>query len=437
MPCSSKLLPSTSEVSIVSSLAGVPDHIPSELLSEQDDPSLTHRRKYIPAYRCPEYSEVGQVANIPPAIPSEGYSVVGEAATVGYERLDHTKLSLMRKSTSPPNHDPEAYSHLNHLQQTASPHNASNSPTPPPLPPARVSPAREATGEDSPYGRLDHSTMDTGQSRKQPAGRRDGYDQLHFGTKDIGGDNEDYDTIGTASLALKRVQPPKPPPYKPKADSSHTEQQSGIYSYAQISDTAHHSTDRKDGVYTEIPPSIPKEVSKGYGRLNHGKASGTSFPQQAEGYSKLDVKLRPPSILDPYASLSDSNITELSEAIRRASECPVTSDANSVGQYSALQSVVPPPQVDDKGYSKPWTSFTVTAVSSSNKTPAPSAHGRDSRSHDNAIQNGTGTDNAVFECLYDAVADGPEVSQENRENKCLPAPLRESKNSQPLLPPRS
>lgn len=426
-PHSPPLAPATSEVSIISSLAGVPDYIPGELLSE--DSRRSQWRKNIPAFRSPEYSEVGKLATPPPDLSSQEYSVLREITPEGqgYERLDLTKPPS-RKSMSPPQ-DTGGYSHLNYPQQRASSHNASGSTSPPPLPPARHSPSKEASDDDSPYGRLDHGT---GPGRKQAPQSRSSYDKLDFSTKEVGGEGlgeEDYDTLNTCSPAIKRT-PPKPPPYKPRADPSPSKQQTEIYSYAEVSDAVH---PKQRDVYTEIPPSIPKEVSEGYGRLNHTHTKGPLPPSQGEGYSKLDVKPRPQSNLDPYASLSDSNINELSEAIRQANGIPETSEANSAGEYSMLQSSVTPAadlEIDEKGYSKPWTSYTVTTVTSVNETPAPTVNGHNDRSTKSTEAAG-GT---VFESLYDAVAD---TFQGNRERKPSLDPIRGRKNSGPPPPPRS
>lgn len=431
-PHSPTLAPATSEVSILSSLTGVPDHIPGELLS--DESRRSQRRKNIPAFRSPEYSEVGEVATPSPDLSSQEYSVLREITPEGqgYERLDLTKPPS-RKSMSPP-HDTGGYSHLNYPQQKASSCSVSDSPTPPPLPPARHSPSKEASGEDSPYGRLDHGT---GPIRKQPPQSRNSYDKLDFGTKSGGGEGqgeEDYDTLNTS--AMKRTPPKPPPPYKPRTDPSSpksSERQTEVYAYAEVSDVARPKPHQRDNGYTEIPPSIPKEVSEGYGRLNHTPSKGPLPPSQGEGYSRLDAKARPQSNLDPYASLSDSNINELSEAIRRANGIPVASAANSVGEYSLLQSAVPPAadvEIDDKGYSKPWTSYTVTTVASVNDTPAPTVNGhngRSTRSHDGI----EAADCTVFESLYDAVTEG------NRERKQSLDPIRGRKNSGPPPPPRS
>lgn len=373
------------------------------------------------------------MATPPLDLSSQEYSVLREVTPEGqgYERLDLTKPPS-RKSMSPP-HNTGGYSHLNYPQQQASSRDVSDSPTPPPLPPARNSPSKEANIEDSPYGRLDHGT---GPGRKPPPQSRISYDKLDFSTKAVGGEGleeDDYDTLTTCSPAVKRT-PPKPPPYKPRTDPSPpktSEQQTDVYSYAEVSDVAHPKPSQRDNGYTEIPPSIPKEVSEGYGRLNHTHSKGLLPPSQAQGeeYSRLDVKARPQSNLDPYASLSDSNIIELSEAIRQANGIPATSAANSVGEYSMLQSSVPPAaglEIDEKGYSKPWTSYTVTTVASLNDTPAPTVNGHNGRSTRSQAANVT-----VFESLYDSVA------EENRERKQSLDPIRGRKNSGPPPPPRS
>ena len=371
----------------------VPDHIPSEFKLEDDESSHAQHRQFIPSFRSPEYS------------------VIAEAATtVGYERLDHGKKS--RKSLSPPHQPPpDGYSCLNRSQQSAptlpmqnsSSHtfrSVSSSP-PPPLPRARKSPAKDVDGDGSGYGRLDHGVGVVGQGGGSALQSGEEYGKLDHGVKDVVQDSGDmlqavegYSKLGTPSPVMRKKPPPAPAPYKTRSGSPmpkiisdmnalHTKQDG---EYSEVSDTAQLPPQPVAGqggdVYSEVAPSFPKTgaPSKGYGRLNH--ATGGSNPAgvlQVPGPSNstpnctVAVPPRPQSVIDPYASLSDTNIKDITEAMRH-DEATAAADN---GDYSHLQAVVTTEarlEVDELGYSKPWTSYTVTTTTGVNTTPAPAVN---------------------------------------------------------------
>ena len=218
-------------------------------------------------------------------------------------------------------------------------------------------------------------------------------------------------------------------------------------------------------VYSEVGPSIPKvKVSEGYERLNHstgipaqagstaqtGGAPGatdnnstplpTSSRQLSVKYRRLGPPPRPQSVIDPYASLSDANISDISAALRQGSK-------PGEGGYSQLQLVAPSGrshEVDETGYSRPWTSFNASAGAKTNNTPKPSLTGpapparnglqtRSAIGH-HANQNGTETgstaDQPEFEALYD------KVGGKDEDNPPAPPPRRGSQHSQSPPAPR-
>ena len=447
-------------------MTGVPDHIPNEFLESSDQFGRrrigSDARKYIPTYRAPEYS------------------VVGEAS---YQRLDHgNPPPSMRQSLSPPpsSQPAQGYSHLHHaphsspalpLQNTSpqASRSASHSP-PPPLPPSRQQSLLGVCSEEAPYGRLDHSVRDPGQEKGNILQATEGYGRL-----------------GTPSPTMRKKAPPQvPAPYKAKEGSAipaiirsltpSKERDEEGEMYSEVSDKAHvpAAGEGEGGVYSMVGGDAPQEgdeydrlhvgpssaamagvpVSQGYGRLVHGAGgpahsnspnNHTPLPswQPGEEYSTLATPQRPRSTFDPYGSLSDSNIHDLMQAGRQD-----LAGMDAEGGYSRLQMVAPPGvshEVDDKGYSRPWTSFTVTSTGP-NITPAPSMNGstpqngmKTGRSAGQTHQNGTETDpmySAVgqpdeFEKLYE-----PPPTEDGGCGRPVPTPRLASKHSPSPPAPR-
>ena len=530
-PCPS----SPNKVSFLSSLATVPDHIPSELLLEDED----QRRENVPSFRTPEYSIVGELG------PAEGY-----------QRLDHG-VRVERKSLSPPRVPSEGYSRLKHSHQSAPalpPQNASRSRSASHSPPPAVPPDRHGPTASEGYSRLSHgavgqySKLDRSGKEVLPGGEE--YGKLDLAaTGEALQPREDYDQLGTPSPVLRKKSPPIPAPYKPRPGSPmpglirelnavHTSESGGnelastmapghhgydevagdVYDdalntavvdrhgYENLSNTAvvpmydeasnttepgRHSEDKYDDVvsitvsgaeggevYSEVGPSAPRhKVSEGYERLNHsagstaptGGAPGTAHaggvPGTADNNStplpttsrQLSVKYRrvgpsprPQSVIDPYASLSDANISDISAALRQ--ETPADE-----GGYSQLQLVGPCGRshvVDETGYSKPWTSFTASAGAKVNHTPKPSLNGpaplqnglqaRSAIRHhpnQNGTEAGPTADQSEFEALYDKVGDKDESNPPvppprgaGQHSHSPPAPRRWSKRAKKPLP---
>ena len=215
----------------------------------------------------------------------------------------------------------------------------------------------------------------------------------------------------------------------------------GVHSYSEVSGT---TAEQQGDVYSEIAPSVPKPgVSEGYGRLNfktRGPTPGSTpaVPQQpppsnatpnpvllssrqlSVKYSRLDAKPhpqpRPQSTIDPYASLSDAHIDDITDALRQEAQGP-----GDDGGYSRLGMVAPhgpSHKVDATGYSKPWTSFSIHV----NKTPRPSLDGA-------RRQNGTETSATEYEALYDKMEDSPPTPPPRKGSRRSHSPLVPCKGS--------
>ena len=442
----------------MSSMSGVPDHIPSEFVSGGEK---TRNKKYIPAFRTPEYSTVGDAES-------------GVGPEEGYERLDHSKaLANKQRDSSPP--QVKGYSRLSHknapvlpLRNSSRSRSGSRSPTPGPahqshspseeygrldhgLPSGVSHPVDDAEygkldhgvagssgvpnpiGDDAEYGKLDHGL---GGGASMPPGEGE-YGKLDYGVE--GGTHPEVDD-GYSKLRVPSPQkkpPPKaPPPYKPRLGSPMANLIRKLNSEQPLSETPPTS----DGeVYSEVAPSVPNPgVSEGYGRLNHHRSSllPPSAPPTSQGEDSAYSRLGATPTLDPYASLSDAHIQDLTEALRNEGE--------EGGDYNQLGVVPPPghtPQVDSLGYSKPWTSYTKALnTTSNNNTPQPSLNG---------IKTGNGNGTAAvggdteYETLYDKMEDSeatpppppPRRGSFSRHSKSPPTPpIRASRSPAPLPP---
>lgn len=394
-------------------MSGVPDHIPSEFISDNEKP---RNRKYIPAFRTPEYSTVGEEVE-----PEEGY-----------QRLDHSVQAKQRSSSPPQQQQLKGYSRLSHKNAPALPQrnssrsrSGSRSPTPGPAHPPSEEYGRLDHGvgvsgvpaDDAEYGRLDHGCV--GGASMAPG-------EGEYGTLDYGNEGTPYPETeeGYSKLEVpspqKRPPPTAPPPYKPRPGSPMPEL---IWKLNTDQDPSDGPPDGE--VYSEVAPSVPNPgVSEGYGRLNHHQLPlpppTDSLPPE---YSRLGATPNAPPIIDPYASLSDAHIQDLTEALRKEGE--------EGGDYSRLGVAPPPghtPQVDSLGYSKPWTSYTKTlndTPAPSNSTPKPSLNGIKTK------QNGNGTAavaDTEFEVLYDKM-------EESEATPPPPPPRRGSHSRHSKSPP--
>ena len=416
-------------------MAAVPDHIPSELIPESEDHTHSRNRKYIPPFRPPEYSTE--------------YSTVGDEEL--YQRLDHR---LKQRSASPP----KGYSRLSHQNAPAIPErnrersrSGSRSPTPQGHAPSedygrldRRLPVPPVEGEE--YGKLDLRGQDGGSNI---AG--EDYGKLDLGAVVTGGTldhregegecEEGYSMLKVPSPILPRKAPPPVPlPYKPRSGSP----------LQEIIRQLNQNEGGEGGeVYSEVAPSVPSVgVSEGYGRLNHSlHPTHTVTPSpdppphssQLPGYSRLGATPKAPPTIDPYASLSDARIQDLSDALRKEDI-----GVGGGGDYSKLGVVTPPPnsthQVDSLGYSKPWNSF-ATAINTTpapNSTPKPSLNEIRTEPHQNGTETAPEGD-AEFEALYDraeATPPAPPPRRGSLSRHSRSPPVASSKPGKPALPPR-
>ena len=395
----------------MSSMSGVPDHIPSEFISGGEK---TRNKKYIPAFRPPEYSTVG-----------EAESGVGPGE--GYQRLDHSKgLANQQRGSPPP--QVKGYSRLSHKNAPVLPqrNSRSRSGSPSPTP----GPAHQSHEE---YERLDHGIL---------SGVSHPVDDAEYGKLDHGLEggthpevDEGYSKVRVPS-PQKKPPPTAPPPYKPRLGSPMPNLIRKLKSEQPSSETPPSS----DGeVYSEVAPSVPNPgVSEGYGRLNHHQSSllPPSAPPPSLGEDSAYSRLGATPTLDPYASLSDAHIEDLTEALRNEGE--------EGGDYNRLGVVPPPghtPQIDSLGYCKPWTSYTKALnTTSNNNTPQPSLNGIKTGNG-----NGTATvgGDAEYEALYDKMEDSeatpppppPRRGSLSRHSKSPPTPpIRASRSPAPLPP---
>ena len=468
---------SPSDINSLSSsmAAAVPDHLSLELLGGDDNiPQHGHNRQYIPDFRTPEYSTVDTVgppeySTVDTVGPPE-YSTVDTVGpdSKGYEKLDHGGVKGNQQTIiSHTAQDDEGYSHLSHASSqmnTSRSRSVSHSP-----PPRHISAPNDDYGRldhgiegqnrndpnDNGYGRLDHglggvhtviapSDGDYGKldhgvdhgSNNTPSGNDD-YSQLqHHDINTRSDDNHSKLATPSPGDVLKKKPPVVPPPYKPPPGSTIP----NIISRLNASKIQCDSTPlvKEGDIYSEVAPSIPHSgVSEGYSRLKHGGQS-TPVILQPSPVESVNMKtsrssgiLRPQSIIDPYASLTNDDI---SDAIRSDTLIPPPTD----GTYSKLgQCLKPNIQIDSKGYSKPWTSYTQTLNDPTNDTPKPSLDGTD--------QNGTKTRDPLngietaAEDLYDKVSDGeiPPTPPPRTGSRRSHSPHRWNNKQQQQQPPQT
>ena len=386
-----------------SSLSAVPDHIPSEFASDTENSAHSRNRKYIPAFRTPEYSTVGEAES--EAGPEEEY-----------QRLDH-QVRVKRRSVSPP-HPSKGYSRLSHQNAPALPQrncrsrSRSQSPAPDHAPSEEYGRLDHGVGRGPPvvagddeYGRLDHGV---GGGANLVPGEGE-YGKLdHSSESGLVSDLEEgYSKLGVPSPTPQK-KPVVPPPYKARPGSPMPDLIRKLNNDQQSVQELPPEVE----VYSEVAPSIPNPgVSEGYGRLNYlhppPPPPGPTSSAEHHEYSRLGATPNAPPTIDPYASLSDAHIQDLTEALMKEGE--------EGGDYSRLGVVAPPGsahQVDSLGYSKPWTSYTETL----NSTPQPSLDGQ---------RDAVGE--PEFEALYDKM--------EGSEDTPPPPPPRRGSLSRPSKSP--
>ena len=490
----------TSQFSSTSSMFGIPEHVPKEVLnySGASSTNQTKSMKYIPSFKPPEYSVVSDAG-----------------AGSNYQRLNHGTHSSSHLTS--PAAAAEGYSVLKHTSQSTSALPARGGPGAPPQPSRSASRSpplapskpvahvrqrslQEPKVEEPSYGKLNHNS----------------HSQESLPTPQV-------TQLGAPPTAARRKSPPAcPTPYRAKDGSpmpniihkmnkppSESKPEGAVYSevesssqpppakddgrmYSVVKGTAGDQdyftvgettatvalTPGKDG-YNRLqhgPP--PLGPSEGYNTLHHNTGStaagsalidprhhtqhllnSTPLPagQPSEDYSQLHVEPRPQSIFDPYASLSEKHIVELSESIRGSFP---TSDPSD-GAYSSLQQTGAQRrptgsfEVDDSGYSKPWTSFTAskpppvpfyTPRQHSSSKPSRTGSGSaapktksGAAAKDAALA--TNAQSPEFEGLYELVSqDGsrdsrPPPPPPHGGSKHLPAPPR-SKATPPPIKPR-
>ena len=290
--------------------------------------------------------------------------------------------------------------------------------------------------------------------RDRPAG--EGAEQYgRLGHRVGGGQGADRGTPGEGygkldrkpSPAMRRKPPPScPTPYHAKEGSvmpsliqamNQPPQDGGDYS--TIGGSA-----PPDNTYSRLRPGPPTAPSlpadtEGYGQLVHSgpppESAGKQLPnhtplpsasaatQPRDEYSRLRVSGRPHSTFDPYGSLSETRIEELSQLRAPRHHSPELSD----GDYSRLAKTKlagPSLEVDSKGYSRPWTSFNlVPAPVASKPTPAVNGHAHSIGVQAKANHSMAGGSALPFEGLYEP------VSADSEESPPLPPPRAGSRYS--------
>lgn len=199
-----------------------------------------------------------------------------------------------------------------------------------------------------------------------------------------------------------------------------------------------------DDTYSKLRPGPPSAPSlstntEGYGQLVHSGPppestrrqpqnhtplpSASTTTQFRDEYSRLHVSGRPHSTFDPYGSLSETRIEELSQLRAPRHQSPELSD----GDYSRLTKTKPAGpshEVDNKGYSRPWTSFNlIPAPVASKPSPAVNGHTHNIGVQAKANHNMAGGTALPFEELYEPVSGGSE------ESPPLPPPRASSRYS--------
>ena len=306
------------------------------------------------------------------------------------------------------------------------------------------------------YRKLDHGV---GAQANFPPSSED-YGRLDHSVAGEKGLKEGYARLGTASPPMSKQQlppPPVPTPYKLRPSSPMAKilqemntESSGGHAYSEVS-VAGEGGGTETVEYSEV--SRPDED---YGRLNHtaapqlsasttNAAAASSSRQTSIRYGRPGLQPypqpRPQSTIDPYASLSDASINEITAAIRDQEK------KDEDGDYSRLKLVAPSGpahEVDSLGYCRPWTSFTAkttggvatTTGGVTNNTPKPSEGGVQKSVVNQTYQNGTemadATYSAVgtpeFESLYDRMAGSEDTPP-------APPPRRGSRHSRSHSPP--
>ena len=226
------------------------------------------------------------------------------------------------------------------------------------------------------YSRLDsHSRATSGGAGGAVEGGQEMYGRLEHNMMEGSSPAPEYSSLGEAygklqrkspSPGAKRKIPPScPTPYRPRPGSpmatllSNTNPQISENSdpHSAGGEGAEENTysTLKTGPFsspTLCPPGAPSVDNEGYGWLRHGSHAPNHTPLplaalQVPQYSQLSVR-GAQSATDPPSTGADGPSSE---------EAPLDPDY-STPQMAQL--APPPPDVDSTGYSRPWTSFSLT-----------------------------------------------------------------------------
>ena len=414
-------------------MTAVPDHIPTELITDSKDTAHSRNKKYIPPFRTPEYSSVETTPEYSAVESTPEYSAVESTGPEeAYQRLDHNVKPKQRSAS--PSLPGKGYSRLSHKNAPGLPprnpsRSRSGSPSPTYHHPDEeygrldhgIPPVRAAGVEAGEYGKLDHGIggqkrwsnigppgdeeygrLDHGVSGPPPGGEGE-YGKLDHTTGSDGQPATEGEAQATLAVPGTRAKapPPVPQPYKPRPGSPMPSLIHKLNEQVPEGPPAN-----KEGeMYSEVAPCVPSVgVSEGYGRLNHSSSahlpqtSGPAVGPAHPDYSRLGAIPGAPPVIDPYASLSDDHINTLTEALRKE-------EGEGGGDYNTLGVVAPPSstQVDSLGYSKPWTSYTKTLNSTpvpGHTIPQPTQNGIKTEPSKNGTETAA-VGESEFEALYD------------------------------------